>query len=117
MSQQISSCYSNLVNKIVSEYAVVVFSNNYQRDAFLPLKILSQYPIQSVKTLNLDETVDEKLYLQGIKEITGSDTLPKVFIGGHVIKSNDIITGHSDGKLIELLTKVGAISLGPGIQS
>ena len=109
-----SSC-SDLVNKIASESAVVIFTRTYQADSFLPLKILSEYQILNLKTLNIDETLDEKSYLQAIKDITGSDTLPKVFIGGHSFGANDIIAAHSEGKLKQLLATAGAISLGPGI--
>jgi len=108
-----SSCESDLVNKIVSEYAVVVFSRHYQQDSFLPLKILSQYPIRNIKSLNLDESLNETSYLEEIKAITGSDTiLPKVFIGAHCFGGSDIIAAHCDGKLKELLAKAGAFSMG-----
>ncbi|KAK0587067.1 hypothetical protein LWI29_016788 [Acer saccharum] len=100
----------NKAKGIVSSNPVVVFSKTYcgycQRVKQLFTQLGATY-----KLLELDEENDGGKIQAALLEWTGQSTVPNVFIGGkHIGGCDAVMEKHQGGKLVPLLTDVGAIA-------
>ncbi len=60
------------------------------------------------KIVDLDQLEDGETVYQGLKDLTGKQTVPQVFIGGEFIGGcDDTLAAHSSGRLTRLLGSVG----------
>uniref|UniRef100_A0A5B6Z417 Putative glutaredoxin-like n=1 Tax=Davidia involucrata TaxID=16924 RepID=A0A5B6Z417_DAVIN len=96
--------------EIVSSNPVVVFSKSFCPFSVSVKKLLTDLGA-SFKAIELDTESDGSDIQSALAEWTKLKTVPNVFIGGNHIGGCDITTAmHKEGKLVPLLTQVGAIA-------
>lgn len=96
--------------QIVSSNTVVVFSKSYCPYCVDVKKLLSELGA-AFKAIELDTESDGSEIQAALAQWTGQRTVPNVFIGGKHIGGCDATTNmHKEGKLVPLLTEVGAVS-------
>ncbi|KAJ4973863.1 hypothetical protein NE237_007037 [Protea cynaroides] len=94
---------------IVSSTPVVVFSKTYCGYCNRVKQLLSQLGV-TYKVIELNKESDGDNIQSALREWTGQSTVPNVFIGGNHIGGCDTVTAkHQQGKLVPLLTDVGAL--------
>ena len=96
--------------EIISADPVVVFSKTYCPYC-VNVKDLLQQLGASFKAIELNTESDGADIQAALKELTGQQTVPNVFIGGKHIGGCDTTTAmHKEGKLIPLLTEAGVLA-------
>ena len=96
--------------EIISADPVVVFSKTYCPYC-VNVKDLLQQLGASFKAIELNTESDGADIQAALKELTGQQTVPNVFISGKHIGGCDTTTAmHKEGKLIPLLTEAGALA-------
>ncbi|GMY13333.1 glutaredoxin [Fagus crenata] len=96
--------------EIVSSNPVVVFSKSYCPFCVNVKQLLTQLGA-TFKAIELDTETDGNDVQSALKEWTGQNSVPNVFIGGNHIGGCDTTTAlHKEGKLVPLLTQAGAVA-------
>ncbi|XP_062226131.1 glutaredoxin-C6-like [Phragmites australis] len=96
--------------EIVASAPVVVFSKSYCPFC-VRVKQLFQQLGATFKAIELDVEGDGSEIQAALKDWTGQNTVPNVFINGkHIGGCDDTMALNNGGKLVPLLTEAGAIS-------
>ncbi|KAG2678860.1 hypothetical protein I3760_11G023400 [Carya illinoinensis] len=99
------------VKEIVSSTTVVVFSKTYCGYCKRVKQLLTQLGATN-KVIELDEERDGDDIQSALLEWTGQRTVPNVFSGGKHIGGCDVVVEmYQAGRLLPLLTEVGAIAI------
>ena len=95
--------------ELVSSNPVVVFSKTFCPYCIRVKELLSQLGA-TYKAVELDAESDGSEIQSALKEWTGQQTVPNVFIGGNHIGGCDATMNlNNQGKLVPLLTQAGAL--------
>uniref|UniRef100_H2YZF2 Glutaredoxin-2, mitochondrial n=1 Tax=Ciona savignyi TaxID=51511 RepID=H2YZF2_CIOSA len=98
-----SSPYVTLVQKEIAEHKVQVFSKSWCSYCKLAKKTLSDANVD-FNVMELDQRSDGDQIQQALSQITGANTVPRVFINGKCIgggtETRDL---HAKGKLIAMV--------------
>ncbi|KAF5198834.1 Glutaredoxin [Thalictrum thalictroides] len=108
-SEEIAMALSK-VKEIVSSNPVVVFSKTYCGYCNKVKQLFSQLNV-SYKLIELDVESDGGEMQSALAQWTGQRTVPNVFIGGkHIGGCDAVMALNKEGKLVPLLTEVGALA-------
>ncbi|KAI8020253.1 hypothetical protein LOK49_LG04G03678 [Camellia lanceoleosa] len=96
--------------ELVSSNPVVVFSKSYCPFCVSVKKLLTDIGA-TYKVIELDAESDGDDVQSALLEWTGQRTVPNVFVGGnHIGGCDKTMAMHKEGKLVPLLTQVGAVA-------
>jgi len=100
-----------MVEKLIADNLVMVFSKSYCPYCAKAKNILSQFSLKSYKVVELDQREDGGAIQDHLQKLTGARSVPRVFIGGKCIGGgDDTAAKHSSGELEKMLKEVGALA-------
>uniref|UniRef100_A0A915PP93 Glutaredoxin domain-containing protein n=1 Tax=Setaria digitata TaxID=48799 RepID=A0A915PP93_9BILA len=99
------------VDELIKSKKVVVVSKSWCIYCKRVRKALAAYPLQDVmEWIDINKRPDGRKILNYTRQITGSRTLPRIFIGGEFFGGcNELYASKKNGVLEKKLTEIGAI--------
>jgi len=101
---------SELVNKLIAENLVMVFSKSWCGYSAKAKRVLAKYPLTGYSVLELDSRNDMEEIQDYLGQLTGGRSVPRVFIKGKFIGGGDDTERlDREGELKQMLIAAGAI--------
>eukprot|EP01111_Echinosteliopsis_oligospora_P001087 TRINITY_DN1144_c0_g1_i1.p1 TRINITY_DN1144_c0_g1~~TRINITY_DN1144_c0_g1_i1.p1 ORF type:complete len:104 (-),score=32.64 TRINITY_DN1144_c0_g1_i1:58-369(-) len=98
-----------MINKVISENAVAVFSKSYCPYCVKVKNLFNTLGVKNIRVVELDQSADGSDVQSQLKTMTNQSTVPNVFIGGkHIGGCDATMALKNEGKLDDLLKNAGA---------
>jgi len=110
LAMSAGSAAKQLVDKLIKENIVMVFSKSYCPYCAKAKNVFAQYKLKSYKVLELDERDDGDAIQDYLGQITPGRSVPRVFVGGQFLGGgDDTAAQHANGQLKAKLEAAGAL--------
>ncbi|OZC12631.1 Glutaredoxin [Onchocerca flexuosa] len=100
------------IDELIASKKIVVISKSWCIYCIRARKVLTAYPLRgdAMEWIDINKRSDGKEILDYMEQITGSRTVPRIFIGGHFFGGCDeVCKAKKNGALEQKLNEVGAI--------